>query len=131
MGPERRFGAMHPYEKLSAWQRCHQLALELYRATKAWPDDERYGLVSQVRQSGVSAAANIAEGSAKRGPREFRRFLDTAVGSLAELSYLLRLAKDVNLLGAANAERLEALRAEAARLTWGLYATMARKAREA
>jgi four helix bundle protein len=77
---------MKRYERLEAWQAAHQLVLLTYRVTKAFPREELYGLTSPARRAGFSVAANIAEGSAKRGPREFRRYLDIALGSLSELS---------------------------------------------
>lgn len=116
------------YERIKAWQACHDLALSTYRATARWPADERYGLTSQARRAAVSAAANIAEGAAKRGPREFRRSLDTAVGSLAELSYLLGLAKDLGLSSGELLPETVALCDHASRVTWGLYRAVATKA---
>jgi four helix bundle protein len=70
---------------------------------------------------------NIAEGSAKRGSREFRRFLDSALGSLAELSYTLLLARDVGYLTPEVWGEIEALRDHAGKLTWGLYRAIRRK----
>ena len=98
-----------------------QLVLSVYRSTASWPPEERYGIVAQARRAAFSAAANIAEGSAKRGHREFRRFLDVTLGSLAELSYILRLAKELGILVGRPAEALEAQRDEAGKLCWGLY----------
>src|SRR5258708_9955097 len=89
---------MMPFEKLDAWQCCHELFLEIYRITSHFPKHELYGLTSQMRRAAFSAAANIAEGSAKQGPREFRRFLDTALGSLAEIAYGIRAVTDLGLL---------------------------------
>jgi four helix bundle protein len=83
------------HERLKAWVACHELTLAVYRMTASWPKCEQYALTTQSRRAVYSAAANIAEGSAKRGSREFRRFLDTALGSLAELSYIFLLARDL------------------------------------
>ena len=88
---------MQPFEKLVAWQACHRLALHVYRVTRRFPTEERYGLTSQIRRAATSAASNIAEGSAKRGTREFRRYLDNSRGSLAELACLLIIARDLGL----------------------------------
>src|SRR6266576_2829032 len=76
---------MMPYQRLNAWRSCHQLALATYRITQSFPKSELYGITSQMRRAAFSAPANIAEGSAKRGPREFRRFLDIALGARADL----------------------------------------------
>jgi four helix bundle protein len=68
------------YQRLKAWERCHQLCLAVYRVSSGWPKDERFGLTSQARRAAHSAAANIAEGSAKKVAREFRRYLDIRPG---------------------------------------------------
>jgi four helix bundle protein len=120
---------MMPYERFEAWKSSHQLVMAIYRATKAFPKEELYGLTSQMRRAACSAAANIAEGSAKRGSAEFRRYLDIALGSLSELSYTILLARELGLLNPDEGERLAELRAQAGRVTWGLYETVARRAR--
>ncbi|MBL8978711.1 MAG: four helix bundle protein [Gemmatimonadetes bacterium] len=112
---------MAPFERLEAWQLCHSLVVQVYRLTEGWPSQERFGLVSQVRRAAVSITTNIAEGSAKRGGREFRRFLDISLGSLAELTYLLRLAKDLGYLAPDAHAELEAMRDRAGVVTWRLY----------
>jgi len=106
---------------LKAWQAAHALALAIYRATNAWPAVERDGLSAQVRRAAVSVSANIAEGSAKRGNREFRRFLDMAIGSLAEVQVYLIMAKELGYSDPAEWGELEALRDHAGMLAWGLY----------
>src|SRR6185503_9997004 len=115
---------MAPYERFGAWRACHDLALQVYRITARFPASERYGLVSQARRAAFSAAANIVEGSSKREHREFRRFLDIAFGSLTELGYTLRFAKELGLLEPQDAADLEARHTDASRLTWKLYASM-------
>lgn len=112
---------MAPYEGLRAWQESHQLVLNVYRATESWPSRELYGLTSQARRAAFSIAANIAEGVAKRGQREFRRFLDTAVGSTSELCYVLRVARDLGILAENDWQRLENQRDLAGKLLWRLY----------
>ena len=109
------------FESLKAWQAAQALAVAIYRGTGDWPASERYGMVSQIRRAAVSITANIAEGSAKRGNREFRRFLDIAIGSLAEVQVYLLLAKELGYLSRAAWGELEALRDHAEMLTWGLY----------
>jgi four helix bundle protein len=116
-----------PYTQLKAWGACHELFLRVYRATRRWGRPDSWELGSQARRAAFSSAANIAEGCAKRGSREFRRFLDVALGSLAELSYALMAAKDVGLLPPEVWGELEALRDHASRLTWGLYAAIGRR----
>jgi four helix bundle protein len=112
------------YEKLKSWAAGHELALAVYRATAAWPRQEQYGLVAQARRAGYSIAANIAEGSAKKGPKEFCRFLNISLGSVSELSYVLVLARDLGYVKAEQWGELEALRDHAGRLIWGLYRSL-------
>ncbi len=78
---------MSPFERLAAWREAYQLALAVYRDTESFPKQERFGLTAQVRRAAISVPANIAEGCVKRGPAEFRRYLDIARGSLAELHW--------------------------------------------
>jgi four helix bundle protein len=96
--------------------------------TASWPKIEQYAMTSQVRRAACAAAANIAEGSAKRGSREFRRFLDMSLGSLSELCYLLRLGRDLGYLTPDRWGELEAIRDHAGRLTWGLYRAISGRA---
>ena len=115
------------HEGLKAWVACHELVLAIYRITADWPSREQYGLISQARRAAYSGAANIAEGSAKRGNREFRRYLNIALGSIAELSYVLVLAKDLRYVSPEAWGEVEALRDHAGRLTWGLYRSLENK----
>lgn len=100
------------------------LAVEIYRVTRTFPSDERYGLTSQIRRAAVSIMANIAEGSAKRGAREFRRYLDISIGSLSELTALILLATDLGYGGGEDARVVERVRTRAAFLLWRLYRSM-------
>ena len=118
---------MQPYERFRAWQACDELVIRVYRITNSFPSHERFGLVSQARRAAVSAAANIAEGSAKRGTGEFRRYLDIAIGSLSEVSYLLHVARRLEYLSEAQWHDLDIVRAGASRLTWRLYAAVNRR----
>ncbi len=120
---------MMPYERFDAWQKCYGLALAVHRATRAFPSEERYGLVAQVRRAAFSAPTNIAEGSARRGRAEFGRFLDIAVGSLSEVACLLRAARDLGYLSHAEWTQLDGERAVASRLTWRLYESVRRRPR--
>jgi len=114
------------YEKFEAWKAAHQLALLVYDVTNNGPTQERYQLTSQVRRAALSIPTNISEGAAKRGRTEFRRYLDIARGSLSELTYLLHFSRDRGLLDVETMERLDALRNQTGKLTWGLYSSLGR-----
>jgi len=111
---------MMPYERLHAWKACDNLTIAVYKATEAFPRHELYGLTSQARRAAFSSAANIAEGSAKRGSREFRRYLDISIGSLSEVAYVLHVAKRLEYLSLEKWRTLDQTRAEASKLTWAL-----------
>lgn len=118
---------MDAYQRLKAWQVWHELAVAIYRRAKRFPADERYGLTSQTRRAAFSAAANIAEGASRRGRAEFRRFLDISLGSLGEVSYALRFARDVELLNHEEWSALSTLRVRASQLTYRLHESMRAK----
>lgn len=117
---------MSRYERLHAWRECHELALAVYRVTKRFPDDERYGLTSQTRRAAFSAAVNIVEGSARRSRKEFRRFLDISLSSLSEVGYALRFAHEAGLLPDEEWSALNDGQARARFLTWQLYQALGR-----
>lgn len=115
---------MRPHHRIDAWRAAHRYALAVYRATEKWPKEERYGLVSQLRRAAFSVPANIVEGRARRGPREFRRFLDTAWASLAESGYALEFAHELGYLPASQFADLERLRSGAGRPLFALLRSM-------
>ena len=118
---------MMPYERFDAWQLCHRLVLTIYKVTRSFPSDERFALTSQARRAAFSAAANIVEGCVKKGPREFRRYLDISIGSLGELRYAIKLATDLGYISPAQAEEVLALHTQASKTTWGLYVSLGKR----
>ncbi|HEV8399818.1 MAG TPA: four helix bundle protein [Gemmatimonadales bacterium] len=115
---------MAPYKRLLAWQECHRLVLDVYKATQSFPKHELYGLTSQVRRAAFSAAANIVEGSSRRGRRELRRFLDIAVASLSEVEYALEVANALEYVRPDVYAELEAQQRRARFLAWKLHASL-------
>jgi four helix bundle protein len=118
---------MMPYERFEAWQVAHRLVLNVYESTQKWPKDEWYGLRSQLRRAATSVPTNIAEGSAKRGPREFRRYLDISIGSLSEVAYHLHLGRDLGYLTAERWSALNKLREQTSKLLWRLAESVAKR----
>jgi len=90
-----REGEINSYRDLLVWQKSMVLAKQIYLLTRAFPDDERFGLITQMRRAAVSVPSNIAEGQARQGRREFVQLLSHAEGSLAELDTQLKLADDL------------------------------------
>ncbi len=83
------------FQNLLVWQKAHALVLAIYRLTAAFPKQETYGLVPQMRRAAVSVPANIAEGFRRRSKQDKVRFLNIAEASLEETRYFLILARDL------------------------------------
>src|SRR5262249_4540113 len=94
--------------------------LAVNRATASFTKHTIYRLPSQERRAAGSEGAPIAAGSKRKGRGEFRRFLDISLGSLAELSYLLRCAKDMGFIAGRSGKELEARCYHAGEVTWKL-----------
>ncbi len=89
------------YKKLKTFQEAHKLVLQVYKLTQKFPQDEVFGIKSQIRRASVSISANIIEGQARLSKKEFRNFLYIANGSLAETEYYLELARDLGYISSA------------------------------
>jgi four helix bundle protein len=89
---------MRPHRKLVVWQESIQFVLYIYKLTKSLPQDERFGLISQMRRASVSIAANIAEGAARKSDKEKIRFLFIAEGSSSEMDTFIEICKLLNLI---------------------------------
>ena len=94
------------YTKIKAWQLADELVLLIYKATKHFPKSEIWGLISQMRRAAVSVAANIVEGSARKNRKEYLQFLYIALSSLTELSYYIRLSKELEYVNNSQYEEL-------------------------
>ncbi len=88
---------MRDFRQLMVWEKSHQLTLEIYQATGAFPREELYGLTSQIRRAAASIPANIAEGCGKDTETELARYMQISMGSASELEYHLLLAHDLGL----------------------------------
>ena len=118
---------MRPHERLDVWNNAIELVTTIYRNTRAFPSDERFGLTSQIRRAAVSIPANIAEGAARNSSKEFRYFLSNAQGSASELETEILIAQR---LGYISAETYAAVRAEIdsiGRMIIGLSQSIERK----
>lgn len=84
------------FTDLNAWKEGHNLVLEIYRVTKTFPPDEKFGLASQMRRCAVSITSNIAEGFSRKSKKEKAQFLYMSLGSVTELQNQLLIAKDLS-----------------------------------
>ena len=89
---------MRDFKELKVWQKAHHLVLGVYRHTKSFPPEERFGLTRQLRNAAASIPSNIAEGCGRVGERELAHFLSIAAGSASEAEYQLLLARDLGYL---------------------------------
>jgi four helix bundle protein len=96
------------HRKLRAFREADALTIHIYKTTKDFPVEERFGLQAQMRRAAVSVPTNIVEGSARRSSAEYCRFIDIAAGSLAELRYLLDLTARLGYLPADTQRAIEA-----------------------
>ena len=90
-------GSVRSYRDLDVWQLAIELTVKCYRLTSKFPEDEAYGLSSQIRRSAVSIAANIAEGWGRDQTGQFIQFLRISQGSARELETHLIVAERVGL----------------------------------
>jgi four helix bundle protein len=88
----------YSFEKLDVWQEARQLAVKIYKLTKPFPEDERFGLVSQMRRSCISISSNIAEGTSRYSGKDQIRFYEIAYGSLMELLNQAIISCDLEML---------------------------------
>ena len=93
---------MKDFKELKVWEKSHHLTLKTYQVTAKFPQDEIYGLKSQIRRACASIPTNIAEGCGRASDADLRRFLVIAMGSASELEYLFLLSKDLNLIDESN-----------------------------
>ena len=114
------------YEQLRAWQVAHEITLVLFRETNGWPKREWYGLAAHLRKSAISIGSNLAEGSAKRGVREYRRYVDIAIGSYNEAEYQFRLGHELGFVAAADFHRIHERFDELGRCLYGLAKSLDR-----
>jgi four helix bundle protein len=106
-------GAVFKFEQLDVWKEAVALSDRIYRVTRRFPDDERFGLTSQMRRCAVSIAANIAEGSGRGNDGDLLRFLDISFGSLMELVSHITIGERLSFL---DSENYRALYADSERL---------------
>jgi len=105
------------HRKLRVFQQADALVIAIYKCTQGFSRDEMYGLQAQLRRGAVSTAANIVEGSARRGEGEYLSFLNIAAGSAAEVRYLIDVSRRLGFMRVPDAEGLDP---QCARLVAGL-----------
>lgn len=89
---------MNQFKELKIWQDSIDLAVDVYKLTKSFPSDEKFGLVSQINRSVISISSNIAEGAGRNNQKEFRQFLGIAQGSACEAESQLIVSQKLGFI---------------------------------
>jgi len=97
---------LHQYKQLNVWQNAVDFAENIYTCTRDFPQEEKFGLIAQIRRAAISIASNIAEGSCRNTAKEFAHFIGVSSGSVAEVETQLIIA---NRLGFISNETLDSL----------------------
>jgi four helix bundle protein len=115
------------YKELKVWQKSYRLCMEIYKVTGKFPNEEKYGLTSQIRRSAVSIPSNIAEGYGRKTTADYIRMLYIAYGSLCELETQIMIADDLNYAMHADKEQLRKLISEVERMLKALIRSLEEK----
>lgn len=110
---------MRDFQQFEVWRKARDLVIDVYRESTAFPTSEQY-VTTQVRRAAVSVAANIAEGTGRGSEQDFARFLDMAMGSVAETRSHLLIAHELGYLKPKMLESLSDQALEVARMLSGL-----------
>lgn len=97
---------MHNYKKLEIWKKSREFCSEIYMITASFPNEEKFGLTSQLRRASISIPCNIAEGSSRKSQKDFAHFLTIAIGSAYEIETQILIALDLNLIALERQESL-------------------------
>ena len=89
---------MKGHKDLDVWKKSMSLVEEIYKLTVSFPANEMYGLTSQIKRAAVSVPSNIAEGSGRKGDKEFIQFLYISLGSVAEVETQVLLAQRLGFI---------------------------------
>lgn len=109
------------YKKLNVWKKADELAFQIYIATRDFPQEEIYGITSQLRRAGLSVPTNIVEGYSRQGKKELKHFMNIGLGSLGETRYLLDFSSRLGYLNRKQYITLEQLGSETGKLLWRFY----------
>ncbi len=107
-------------EELDVFKKAHQVTLRIYEISLKIPEDEKFGLISQMRRAAVSIASHLIEGGYRLNPGEYRQFVGIARGSSGELKYHILLAKDLGYLSEDDYNALRAKLDEVSKMPMGL-----------
>jgi four helix bundle protein len=108
------------YQKLVAWQLADEFAWAVYQVTYKFPKEEVFGITSQLRRAVLSIVLNIVEGHSRNARKEFKRFLNISLGSLAEVDYILKFSYKLGYLSEVQFNKLSEMRIKCGKVLWSL-----------
>lgn len=112
---------------LKVFKIAHDLTLEIYKITKNFPSEEKFGLISQMRRAASSICANMMEGSYRNNSKEFRQFCGIARGSVGELRYFIILSQDLGYISNDMSTKLIEKTATVSKMIYGLIKSLENK----
>ena len=118
---------MFGFEKLDVWKKSIEVADDVYRLTRKFPDYEKFGLANQMRRSAVSISSNIAEGSSRESRKDFARFIEVGYGSAMERVSQIHIAQRQEFIPVEAARQLYRQADELARMLSGLKSSVHKK----
>lgn len=118
---------MHNYKELKIWIKARALVKKMYLLTEKYPNEEKFGLTSQIRRAAISISSNIAEGSAKNSDKEFNRYLEIAYSSAFELESQIILSVDLNFISEKDASEVLIQVQEIQKMIYGFSKTIINK----
>jgi four helix bundle protein len=118
---------MHNFKELKVWQKAVDLAVKIYSVTRAYPNEEKFGLMSQMRRAGVSIPSNIAEGCAKTSGKSFVNSLEISLGESFELETQMIISERVGILDSSAAKEIELDITEVQKMIMGLKSSIEAK----
>ena len=111
---------MFNFEKLDVWQKAIEFADLVYKSTRNFPAEERFGLTNQMRRAAVSLSSNIAEGCSRISKADFERFLEIATGSVFEVTSQAFIARKQGFLDEHDFQAIYSAAEEQSRMLSGL-----------
>ena len=97
---------MKDFKKLNVWQKSIELVTSIYKTSKDFPTEEKYGLTSQITRAAVSIPSNIAEGSSRHSEKDYFKFLEIALGSAFELETQLIIVGKLNITNSLELQKI-------------------------
>ena len=109
------------FRDLNVWRKSHDLVINVYKLTKNFPKEEKFGLVTQLRRSAVSMPTNIVEGFKRKSKADYAHFINIADSSLEETKYHLILARDLGYINDKDFDKLNNMCDEIGKMLYGFH----------